>query len=98
MVSESLWRDADFRKLWAGQTVSELGSVVTRTAIPLVALIVLGAGPLQMALLIVAASLAVLLVGLVAGAWGAASGGRPARHRRSSSMPSPSWSRRSHWS
>lgn len=69
MVSESLWRNADFRKLWAGQTVSELGSVVTRTAIPLVALIVLGAGPLQMALLIVAASLAVLLVGLVAGAW-----------------------------
>ena len=69
MVSESLWRNTDFRKLWAGQTVSELGSVVTRTAIPLVALIVLGAGPLQFALLIVAASLAVLLVGLFAGAW-----------------------------
>src|SRR5438067_2506610 len=69
MVSEALWRDADFRKLCAGQTVSELGSVVTRTAVPLVALIVLGAGPIQMALLIVAASLAVLLVGLFAGAW-----------------------------
>jgi MFS family permease len=69
VVSESLWRNTDFRKLWAGQTVSELGSVVTRTAIPLVALIVLGAGPLQFALLIVAASLAVLLVGLFAGAW-----------------------------
>ena len=69
MESESLWRNADFQKLWAGQTVSELGSVVTRTAVPLVALIVLGAGPLQMALLIVAASLAVLLVGLFAGAW-----------------------------
>ena len=69
MASESLWRNTDFRKLWAGQTVSELGSVVTRTAIPLVALIVLGAGPLQFAMLIVAASLAVLLVGLFAGAW-----------------------------
>lgn len=68
-MTESLWRNADFRKLWAGQTVSELGSVVTRTAIPLAALLVLGAGPFQMALLIVAASLAVLLVGLVAGAW-----------------------------
>jgi MFS family permease len=56
-------------KLWAGQTVSELGSVVTRTAVPLVALLVLGAGPTEMALLVVAASLAVLLVGLVAGAW-----------------------------
>src|SRR5471032_294965 len=55
-------------KLWAGQTVSELGSVVTRTAVPLVALLVLGAGPLQMALLVVSGSLAVLLVGFVAGA------------------------------
>ncbi len=56
-------------KLWAGQTVSELGSVVTRTAIPLVALLVLGAGPVEMALLVVSASLAVLLVGFVTGAW-----------------------------
>ncbi len=56
-------------KLWAGQTVSELGSVVTRTAVPLLALLVLGAGPFEMALLIVSASLAVLLVGLFAGAW-----------------------------
>ncbi len=56
-------------KLWAGQTVSELGSVVTRTAVPLVALLVLGAGPFQMALLVVAGSLAVLLVGFFAGAW-----------------------------
>lgn len=56
-------------KLWAGQTVSELGSVVTRTALPLVALLVLGGGPREMALLVVSASLAVLLVGLVAGAW-----------------------------
>src|SRR5213592_4548245 len=69
MVNASLWRHPDFMKLWAGQTVSELGSVVTRTAIPLVALLVLGAGPREMAFLIVAASLAVLLVGLFAGAW-----------------------------
>jgi MFS family permease len=66
---ESLWHHGDFRKLWAGQTVSELGSVVTRTAVPLVALLVLGAGPFEMALLVVAASLAVLLFGFLAGAW-----------------------------
>ena len=65
----SLWRHADFLKLWTGQTVSELGSVVTRTAIPLVALLVLGAGPMEMALLVVAGSLAILLVGFFAGAW-----------------------------
>ena len=69
MTSSSLWRHPDFLKLWAGQTVSELGSVVTRTAVPLVALLVLGAGPFQLALLVVAASLAVLLVSLIAGAW-----------------------------
>ncbi|MEO8570684.1 MAG: MFS transporter [Chloroflexota bacterium] len=68
-MTASLWRHADFMKLWAGQTVSELGSVVTRTAVPLVALLVLGAGPWEMALLVVSASLAVLLVGLFAGAW-----------------------------
>ncbi|MDP9269611.1 MAG: MFS transporter, partial [Chloroflexota bacterium] len=68
-MSESLWRNADFRRLWAGQTVSELGSVVTRTAVPLVALLVLGAGPLEMALIVVSGSLAVLLVGFFAGAW-----------------------------
>ena len=69
VVTASLWRHADFMKLWAGQTVSELGSVVTRTAVPLVALLVLRAGPLEMALLVVSASLAVLLVGFFAGAW-----------------------------
>jgi len=55
--------------LWVGQTVSELGSVVTRTAVPLVALLVLNAGPLEIAYLVISASLAVLIVGLVAGAW-----------------------------
>jgi MFS family permease len=68
-MTASLWRHADFMKLWVGQTVSELGSVVTRTAVPLVALLVLAAGPFEMALLVVSASLGVLLVGLVAGAW-----------------------------
>src|SRR6266542_2525820 len=68
-MTASLWRHADFMKLWAGQTVSELGSVVTRTAVPLVALLVLAAGPFEMALLVVSASFGVLLVGLFAGAW-----------------------------
>jgi MFS family permease len=66
---ESLWKHPDFLKLWTGQTVSQLGSVVTRTALPLVALLVLGAGPLELAILVISASVAVLLVGLVAGAW-----------------------------
>ncbi len=69
MAVPSLWRHPDFLKLWVGQTVSEFGSVVTRTAVPLVAVLVLGAGPFEMAFLVVSASLAVLLFGFLAGAW-----------------------------
>ena len=69
MSTPTLWRHADFLRLWTGQTISRLGSVVTRTALPLVALLVLGAGPREMAYLVISASLGVLVVGLVAGAW-----------------------------
>jgi MFS family permease len=69
VAQRSLWQHDDFLRLWIGQTVSELGSVVTRTAVPLVALLVLGAGPWELAVLVIVASLGVLLVGLVAGAW-----------------------------
>src|SRR3954453_18210898 len=69
VMNQSLWRHADFMKLWTGQTVSSLGSVVTRTAVPLVAVLLLSAGPTEIALVIVSQSLAVLLVGFFAGAW-----------------------------
>ncbi len=69
MSIPSLWRHEDFLKLWAGQTVSRLGSVVTRTAIPLVALLVLGAGPWELAVLVIVSSAGVIFVGLIAGAW-----------------------------
>ena len=69
MSTESLWRHHDFAKLWVGQTVSQLGTVVTRTAVPLVALLVLGAGPWELAVLVIVTSAGILLVGLFAGAW-----------------------------
>ena len=69
MSTRSLWQHQDFRKLWIGQTISQLGSVVTRTAVPLVALLVLNAGPWELAILVIVASAGILLVGLVAGAW-----------------------------
>ena len=64
-MTASLWRHTDFMKLWVGQTISRLGSVVTRTAMPLVALLVLGAGPFQLAAVVVLQSLGVLLVGFL---------------------------------
>jgi MFS family permease len=65
----SLWHHPDYLRLWIGQTISRLGSVVTRTAMPLVALLVLGAGPAELALIVVLDSAGRLLVGLIAGAW-----------------------------
>lgn len=64
-----LWRHTDFMKLWSGQTISELGSRVTRDGLPLVALLVLGASPLQMGVITALGSLVVLLISLPAGAW-----------------------------
>jgi Na+/melibiose symporter-like transporter len=64
-----LWRDREFVKLWTGQGVSQVGSRITRTALPFVAVIVLGATPWQMGLLSGASAGASLAVGLFAGAW-----------------------------
>ncbi len=64
-----LWHHADFMKLWAGQTVSLLGSRVTMLALPLTALSILEATPGQMGILEVAGALPALLLGLFIGAW-----------------------------
>ncbi|MER7891113.1 MFS transporter [Micromonospora sp. NPDC094482] len=63
-----LWH-RDFRLLWAGQTVSSIGSNVTAVALPLVAVAVLDASTFQVALLTAAAWLPWLLFGLLVGAW-----------------------------
>src|SRR6266513_5352005 len=69
MSTPSVWQHPDVRKLWIGHTMSQRGAVVTRTAVPLVALLVLNAGPWELAILVIVASAGILLVGLVAGAW-----------------------------
>src|SRR5438046_1944989 len=67
--SIGLWRHTDFMKLWAGQTVSQFGSMVTRDALPLIGVLVLRASPWQMGLLSAAGLAPVLFIGLLAGAW-----------------------------
>ena len=64
-----LTRHRDFRRLWAGQTVSELGSQVSLLAFPLVAVAYLRASPFQVGVLEACTTAAFLLVGLPAGAW-----------------------------
>ena len=65
----SLWRHADFLKLWTAETVSQFGSQITGLAMPLTAILVLAATPLQLGILNAMDTLPFLLVGLPAGVW-----------------------------
>jgi MFS family permease len=58
-----------FRLIWAGQSVSQLGSQVTLVALPLTAALVLGASSTQMGLLTAAGFAPSALLGVVAGVW-----------------------------
>jgi predicted MFS family arabinose efflux permease len=68
-VPRGLWASRDFVRLWAAQTISELGSRITREGIPLTALLVLHAGAWQMGFLSALGGAAVLVFGLAAGVW-----------------------------
>ena len=63
----SLWRDRDFLKLWAGQTISEVGSRITREGVPLTAVMMLHASPFTMGTLAALGGFATLLIAPVAG-------------------------------
>ncbi|WP_409465963.1 MFS transporter [Amycolatopsis sp. GA6-003] len=69
MRRDSLFFHADFRRLWAGDTASQLGMFVGVTAIPLLAAVTLAATPFEMGLLTMAETLGFLVLGLPAGVW-----------------------------
>ena len=54
-------------KLWAGQTISEIGTRISREGIPLTAVIVLSASPVEMSWLIAIGGVAALIAGPLAG-------------------------------
>lgn len=64
---DSLWRDRDFVRYWAGQTVSQVGSQVTELALALVALFQLGASSTAVGLLRAVEFLPYLLLTLPVG-------------------------------
>src|SRR3954468_4502734 len=68
-MASGLWRDGDFLKLWAGQTVSRLGSQVSILALPLIAITLLDATTFEIGLLSAAEFLPFIVVGLPAGVW-----------------------------
>ena len=49
--SGGLWREVDFLKLWSAQGISALGSRITRTALPILAVLTIGATVEQVAIL-----------------------------------------------
>src|SRR5256712_14095748 len=67
----SLWRHRVFLLLWGGQSVSRIGDQFTGLAVPYMAAYVLLASPAELGLLAAAGTVPVLLVGLLAGVWGA---------------------------
>ncbi|MFJ1957953.1 MFS transporter [Streptomyces microflavus] len=67
--SSSIWRDADFRRLWAGQTASQLGEHTTLVVLPLFAVLTLDAGAGQLGALRAVGQAPILLLSLLAGAW-----------------------------
>src|SRR6186997_2063976 len=64
-----LLRQPGFRGLWLAQTVSQLGSQVTWIAMPLVAILTLGASALEVGILTAVDFLPFLLFTLPAGVW-----------------------------
>nr|WP_223243491.1 MFS transporter [Streptomyces sp. CBMA123] len=64
-----MWEHADFRRLWAGQTLSTLGANMVAVAVPLLAAVSLGASVFQMGLLLATEFLPYLLISLFVGVW-----------------------------
>src|SRR3954452_20055077 len=65
----TLWRNSAFQRVWAAATVSIFGSLVTRVALPFVAITNLHADAVGVAFVRGMELVAGLAVGLVAGAW-----------------------------
>ncbi|MFC9455539.1 MFS transporter [Streptomyces sp. NPDC058430] len=64
-----MWRDRDFRRLWVGQTVSQLGEHTTLVVLPLCAVLTLDAGAGELGVLRAVGQAPILLLSLLAGAW-----------------------------
>ncbi len=81
-----LWLHKDFLKLWAGQSASLVGHIISAIALPLTAVLALDATPLQMGVLMAIGGLPSLFIGLFVGAW-------VDRHRRRPVMIAADWGR-----
>jgi MFS family permease len=65
----SILRDRNFLRLWTGETVSVLGSMITQFALAVIAVELLDATPGQMGLIRILGEAPALVVGLMVGVW-----------------------------
>ncbi|HVK25396.1 MAG TPA: MFS transporter [Actinokineospora sp.] len=68
-MTTALHTHPDFRRLWIGDTIAQLGTNVGHIVLPLLAIAVLNASPFQLGVLAAAETAAFLVIGLPAGAW-----------------------------
>ena len=68
-AKSGLWQNRDFVAVFSASTISVFGSLITRTALPFAAILVLDAGAMEIAAIRSAEEIASLIVGLFAGAW-----------------------------
>jgi hypothetical protein len=65
--ASGLWRHADFLRLWAAQSASAVGSRISRTALPIIAILTIKATPTEIAILSALGVAPGVVVGLFAG-------------------------------
>jgi MFS family permease len=68
-TGESLWRDRDFRRFWIGRGIASIGDEISALALPLIAVLILEATPIEMGLINALGYVPFLIVGLQAGVW-----------------------------
>ncbi|SOE25885.1 MFS transporter [Streptomyces sp. OK228] len=68
-VPSALRRDADFRRLWVGQTASQLGEHASLVVLPLIAVLTLDADAGRLGVLRAVGQAPTLLLALLVGAW-----------------------------
>lgn len=64
-----LWQGRDFLNLWAARAISEFGSRITRTALPIIAILTTNASTTQLGVLSALSIGPSVLVGLTLGGW-----------------------------
>ena len=69
MARTSLWRNRIFARIWTAHTISQIGTAVSRFALPLLAAQTLGATNTQVGLLLAVETIPLLALGLFVGVW-----------------------------